>query len=64
MPNIVVIGSSNVEVFRSDVCGGADGRLCESLVGDVATDAMRKTYSSIGVEFAITNSGGLRANLT
>ncbi|HSB02010.1 MAG TPA: alkaline phosphatase family protein [Anaerolineales bacterium] len=59
-----VIGSSNVEVLRSDVCGRADGRLCESLVGDVATDAMRNTYSSIGVEFAITNSGGLRDRLT
>jgi len=59
-----VIGSSSVEVLRSDVCGRADGRLCESLVGDVATDAMRTSYSSIGVEFAITNSGGLRDRLT
>ena len=58
------IGSSSVEVLRSDVCGRADGRLCESLVGDVTTDAMRTTYSSIGVEFAITNSGGLRDRLT
>lgn len=59
-----VIGSSNVEVLRSDACGRADGRLCESLVGDTVTDAMRKVYSSIGVEFAITNSGGLRDRLT
>ena len=42
----------------------ADGRLCESLVGNVVTDAMRTTYSPIGVDFAITNSGGLRADLT
>ena len=33
----------------------------ESLVGDVATDAMRSKY---GVDFALTNAGGLRANLT
>jgi 2',3'-cyclic-nucleotide 2'-phosphodiesterase (5'-nucleotidase family) len=59
-----VIGSSTVEVLRSDVCGRADGRLCESLVGDITTDAMRNTYGSIGVEFAITNSGGLRDRLT
>ena len=59
-----VIGSSTVEILRSDVCGRLDGRLCESLVGDVTTDAMRTTYSSIGVEFAITNSGGLRDRLT
>jgi 2',3'-cyclic-nucleotide 2'-phosphodiesterase (5'-nucleotidase family) len=59
-----VIGSSSVEVLRSDVCGRSDGRLCESLVGDTATDAMRKAYSSIGVEFSITNSGGLRDRLT
>ena len=59
-----VIGSSSVEVLRSDVCGRVDGRLCESLVGDVVTDAMRDAYSSIGVEFAVTNSGGLRDRLT
>jgi 2',3'-cyclic-nucleotide 2'-phosphodiesterase (5'-nucleotidase family) len=59
-----VIGSSQVQILRSDVCGRADGRLCESLVGDVTTDAMRTTYSPIGVEFAITNSGGLRDALT
>jgi 2',3'-cyclic-nucleotide 2'-phosphodiesterase (5'-nucleotidase family) len=59
-----VIGSSGVEITRADVCGRPDGRLCESLVGDVATDAMRTAYSSIGVEFAITNSGGLRDALT
>jgi 2',3'-cyclic-nucleotide 2'-phosphodiesterase (5'-nucleotidase family) len=60
----VVIGSSTVEILRSDVCGRADGRLCESLAGDVATDAMRTKYGPIGVEFAITNSGGLRDRLT
>lgn len=59
-----VIGNSSVEVLRSDVCNRADGRLCESLVGNVTTDAMRTAYSSIGVEFAITNSGGLRDRLT
>jgi 2',3'-cyclic-nucleotide 2'-phosphodiesterase (5'-nucleotidase family) len=60
----VVTGSSTVEILRSDVCGRADGRLCESLVGNVTTDAMRTKYASIGVEFAITNSGGLRDRLT
>jgi len=55
------IGSSTVFVPRADACGRSDGRLCESLVGDVVADAMRRTY---GVDFAITNSGGLRADLT
>ncbi|MGH3018207.1 MAG: alkaline phosphatase family protein [Gaiellaceae bacterium] len=59
-----VIGNSTVQILRSDVCGRVDGRLCESLVGDVTTDAMRTKYSSIGTEFAITNSGGLRDALT
>ena len=59
-----VIGNSSVPIPRSDVCGRADGRLCESLVGDVTADAMRSAYASIGVEFAITNSGGLRDPLT
>ncbi|MCI0633390.1 MAG: alkaline phosphatase family protein [Actinobacteria bacterium] len=57
----VVIGSSTVAIPRSDVCGRVDGRLCESLVGDVTADSLRETY---GTDFAITNSGGLRADLT
>jgi 2',3'-cyclic-nucleotide 2'-phosphodiesterase (5'-nucleotidase family) len=56
-----VIGSSTRTILRSDSCGRADGRLCESLVGNVVTDAMRTMY---GTDFAITNSGGLRAALT
>jgi 2',3'-cyclic-nucleotide 2'-phosphodiesterase (5'-nucleotidase family)/predicted AlkP superfamily phosphohydrolase/phosphomutase len=59
-----VIGSSSVFVPRADACGNSQGRTCESLVGNIVTDAMRAKYSSIGVEFAITNSGGLRADLT
>jgi 2',3'-cyclic-nucleotide 2'-phosphodiesterase (5'-nucleotidase family) len=57
----VVIGSSNVPVSRADSCGQSAGRTCESLVGDIVTDAMRTAY---GTDFAITNSGGLRAALT
>lgn len=56
-----VIGTSTVAVPRADSCGRPDGRLCESLVGNIATDALRTTYST---DFAITNSGGLRADLT
>ena len=55
------IGESTRAIPRSDSCGRADGRLCESLIGNVVTDAMRTTY---GADFAITNSGGLRADLT
>jgi 2',3'-cyclic-nucleotide 2'-phosphodiesterase (5'-nucleotidase family) len=55
------IASSNVAIPRSDNCGRADGRLCESKIGNVVTDAMRNTY---GTDFAITNSGGLRDALT
>jgi 2',3'-cyclic-nucleotide 2'-phosphodiesterase (5'-nucleotidase family) len=56
-----VIGSSTVEVPRADACGRADGRLCESLIGDLTTDAMRNVYNT---DFAITNAGGLRADGT
>lgn len=56
-----ILGNSTVFIPRSDSCGRADGRLCESLVGNTVTDSMRTTY---GTDFAITNSGGLRANLT
>ncbi|MBI4942373.1 MAG: 5'-nucleotidase C-terminal domain-containing protein [Actinobacteria bacterium] len=55
------LGSATRAVPRSDSCGRADGRLCESLVGDIATDALRLRY---GTDFAITNAGGLRADLT
>ena len=58
------IGSATKPIPRADQCGSGDGRLCESLVGDVVTDAMRSAYSGLGVQFAITNSGGLRADLT
>jgi len=56
-----VIGTSALFIPRADACGRVDGRLCESLVGNTTTDAMRTTY---GTDFAITNSGGLRADLT
>lgn len=56
-----VIGESTVAVPRADSCGNGNGRTCESLVGDLTTDAMRTAYN---VDFAVTNSGGLRADLT
>jgi 2',3'-cyclic-nucleotide 2'-phosphodiesterase (5'-nucleotidase family) len=56
-----IIGNSTRFIPRADACGRGDGRLCESLIGDVATDALRNTYST---DFAITNAGGLRADLT
>jgi 5'-nucleotidase len=57
----VVIGQSTVFIPRADDCGQSSGRTCESLIGDVVTDAMRTAYST---DFAITNAGGLRADLT
>jgi 2',3'-cyclic-nucleotide 2'-phosphodiesterase (5'-nucleotidase family)/predicted AlkP superfamily phosphohydrolase/phosphomutase len=59
-----VIGSSTRYIPRADACGNGAGRTCESLVGDTVTDAMRAKYAVNGIEFAITNSGGLRADLT
>jgi 2',3'-cyclic-nucleotide 2'-phosphodiesterase (5'-nucleotidase family) len=56
-----VIGESTVAITQTDKCGNAAGRTCESLVGNAATDALRTTY---GTDFAITNSGGLRKDLT
>jgi 2',3'-cyclic-nucleotide 2'-phosphodiesterase (5'-nucleotidase family) len=59
-----VIGSSTKFVPRTDQCGNSAGRTCESLVGNIVTDSMQAKYAPTGVEFAITNSGGLRADLT
>lgn len=57
----VEIGNSTVQIPRTDSCGNTAGRTCESLEGDLVADAMRVTYNT---DFAVTNSGGLRANLT
>jgi 2',3'-cyclic-nucleotide 2'-phosphodiesterase (5'-nucleotidase family) len=56
-----VIGSAAQPIPRADACGMETGRTCESLIGNVITDALRATY---GTDFAITNSGGIRADLT
>ena len=56
-----VIGSATRPIPRVDSCGMETGRTCESLIGNVVTDAMRFTY---GTDFALTNSGGIRADLT
>lgn len=56
-----VIGQSTVFIPRADACGQGAGRICESLIGNITTDSMRTTYTT---DFAITNSGGLRTNLT
>jgi len=56
-----VVGTSTVAIPRSDECGQSSGRTCESLVGNVVTDAMRDRYAT---DFALTNAGGLRAPLT
>ncbi|HET7494625.1 MAG TPA: 5'-nucleotidase C-terminal domain-containing protein [Candidatus Limnocylindrales bacterium] len=60
----VTIGSSTVFIPRADSCGQSAGRTCESLVGDVVSDAVLSTYANTGVEFVVSNSGGLRADLT
>ena len=60
-----VVGNSTRFIPRADACGNTAGRTCESLVGNVTTDAMVDKYdSTFGVDFAITNSGGLRSDLT
>lgn len=56
-----VTGSSSIVIPRRDSCGGSTGRLCESIIGNVITDAMRETYEA---DFALMNSGGIRADLT
>jgi 2',3'-cyclic-nucleotide 2'-phosphodiesterase (5'-nucleotidase family)/predicted AlkP superfamily phosphohydrolase/phosphomutase len=56
-----VIGDSTVFIPRADACGQPSGRWCESLIGDLAADALRETYLT---DFAITNAGGLRADMT
>jgi 2',3'-cyclic-nucleotide 2'-phosphodiesterase (5'-nucleotidase family)/predicted AlkP superfamily phosphohydrolase/phosphomutase len=56
-----VVGFSDTAIPRADACGTGNGRTCESKIGNVTADALR---TNEGTEFAITNSGGLRADLT
>jgi 5'-nucleotidase len=58
----VVLGTADKVIPRADSCGQSAGRLCESLVGNIVTDAMLAHFPD--ADFAITNAGGLRANLT
>jgi 2',3'-cyclic-nucleotide 2'-phosphodiesterase (5'-nucleotidase family) len=60
----VKLGDSTKFIPRTDQCGNTAGRTCESLVGNVVANSMRTKYAPTGVEFAITNSGGLRDALT
>ena len=57
----VEVGTSTGAIPRSDVCNRVDGRLCESKIGNIIADALRSNESA---EFGITNSGGIRADLT
>ena len=54
----VVIGSATVDLLRDD-----PARLRESSMGNFVADAMRLKYAEDGVQAAITNSGGLRADI-
>ncbi len=60
------VGTSSRAIPRSDQCGRVDGRLCESLIGSVVTDSLRTAFPAAtpAIDFAITNSGGLRDALT
>jgi 2',3'-cyclic-nucleotide 2'-phosphodiesterase (5'-nucleotidase family) len=56
-----IVGTATKAITRADQCGKSDGRRCESLIGNLTTDALRWTAET---DFAITNAGGLRAALT
>lgn len=58
----VIVGSAGKVIPRSDSCGTGNGRTCESLIGNLVTDGMLAHFPD--ADFAITNAGGLRANLT
>ncbi len=56
-----VVGQSTVYIPRTDACGNTAGRTCESLEGNVVANALLAHYNT---DFALTNAGGLRADLT
>lgn len=56
---LAIIGVATLPV--TNVCDGLLGRTCESLAGNVITDALRLTHDT---DFALINSGGIRASLS
>ena len=54
----VVIGTQSVDILRDN-----PARLKESAMGNFVADAMRAKYADDDVQVALTNSGGLRADL-
>jgi 2',3'-cyclic-nucleotide 2'-phosphodiesterase (5'-nucleotidase family) len=58
---VEVVGSSTKLISRADACGNPDGRTCESLAGNLITDAMRGIYQT---DFAISSSGVLFSDLS
>lgn len=55
----IAASASVIEV--ADACGNVLGRTCESITGNVVTDAMRATY---GGDVALMNAGAIRAGLS
>jgi 2',3'-cyclic-nucleotide 2'-phosphodiesterase (5'-nucleotidase family) len=53
----VIIGTQSSDIKR------APTRLFESAMGNMIADAMRLRYGYLGAEAALTNSGGLRADI-
>jgi 5'-nucleotidase len=56
-----IVGVSTAPIPRNDSCGVRGGNGCESVLGNVVTDAMR---TESGTDFAFISSGGLRYGLT
>ena len=56
-----IVGESLVPIPLQDACGSLNIRTCESLIGNVILDATLETHA---VDFAILNSGSIRAALT
>ena len=56
-----LVGESLVPIPLQDACGFSRPRTCESLIGNVVLDATLETHA---VDFAIMNSGTIRADLT
>ncbi len=65
---VVKTYADQVQVFRNTVVGQTDVALtrnyrCESNIGDVIADAFRAYTGTTGINFAFTNSGGIRQDI-
>ena len=60
---VVLILKRYEKLTRKGECGAGARAKCETVTGNLVADAVR-TFNVTGIDFALTNNGGIRAGMT